>query len=147
MMLKKGVDARHKAGHDGVRETMVIASKMRSTSLGASGRRGTSRRNSRALVLPAGASLPPVHPGETVAEELAARGQSATRAAMLMRIPQSRLSRILAGRRAITADTAIRLHRLLGPSPQFFMNLQSQYDLATVERDQGAKIAAEVQAA
>ena len=58
------------------------------------------------------AILPPVHPGETIAEELAARALSATRAAMLMRIPQSRLSRILAGQRAITADTALRLHRL-----------------------------------
>ena len=98
-------------------------------------------------VMPEGAILPPVHPGETVAEELAARGLSATRVAMLMRIPQSRLSRILAGRRSVTADTAIRLHRLLGPSPQFFMNLQSHYDLAVVQRDHGAAIAAEVQAA
>ncbi len=97
--------------------------------------------------MPPGAMLPPVHPGETIAEELAARKLSATRAAMLMRIPQSRLSRIIAGRRAITADTALRLHRLLGPSPQFFMNLQSQYDLAVAERDHGAQIAAEVQAA
>lgn len=102
---------------------------------------------SRALTVPKGASLPPIHPGETVAEELAARGLSATRAAMLMRIPQSRLSRILAGQRGITADTAIRLHRLLGPSPQFFMNLQSHYDLALVQRERGAAIAAEVQAA
>jgi addiction module HigA family antidote len=94
-----------------------------------------------------GAILPPVHPGETIAEELAARGLSATRAAMLMRIPQSRLSRIIAGQRAVTADTALRLHRLLGPSAQFFMNLQSNYDLAVAQRDHGAEIAAEVQAA
>jgi addiction module HigA family antidote len=99
------------------------------------------------LAVPEGAILPPVHPGETIAEELAARGLSATRAAMLMRIPQSRLSRILAGQRSVTADTAIRLHRLLGPSPHFFMNLQGQYDLALAQRDHGARIAAEVQAA
>ncbi len=99
------------------------------------------------LSMPPGAILPPVHPGRTIADELAARGLSATRAAMLMRIPQSRLSRILAGERAITANTALRLHRLLGPSPQFFMNLQTQFDLAVAEREHGAKIIAEVQAA
>ena len=108
----------------------------------------TRTKNARStLAMPAGATLPPVHPGETVAEELAARGLSATRAAMLMRIPQSRLSRILAGQRSITADTALRLQHLLGPSAQFFLNLQSQYDLAVTERAQGARIAAEVQAA
>ncbi|MBI1779220.1 MAG: HigA family addiction module antidote protein [Proteobacteria bacterium] len=97
--------------------------------------------------MPASGILPPVRPGETIAEELKARRLSATRAAMLMRIPQSRLSRILAGERAITADTALRLHRLLGPSPQFFMNLQTQYDLAVTQIERGAEIAAEVQAA
>ena len=75
--------------------------------------------------MPVGAVLPPVHPGRTIADELAARGLSATRAAMLMRILQSRLSRILVGARSVTADTALRLHRLLGPSAQFFMNLQT----------------------
>lgn len=104
-------------------------------------------RKPRGLDMLAGAILPAVHPGRTIAEELAARNLSATRAAMLMRIPQSRLSRLLAGERAVTADTALRLHRLLGPSPQFFMNLQSQYDLAVAQRDVGARIAAEVQAA
>ena len=99
------------------------------------------------LAMPASAMLPAVHPSKTIAEELAARVLSATRAAMLMRIPQSRLSRILAGERSVTADTALRLHRLLGPSPQFFMNLQSQYDLAVAQRDHGARITAEVQAA
>jgi antitoxin HigA-1 len=105
------------------------------------------KRENPALAMPEGVTLPPVHPGETIAEELGARGLSATRAAMLMRIPQSRLSRIIAGERSITADTALRLFRLLGPSPQFFMNLQSQYDLAVAEREQGARIAAEVQSA
>jgi len=99
------------------------------------------------LEMPADAILPAVHPGKTIAEELTTRKLSATRAAMLMRIPQSRLSRLLAGERAVTADTALRLHRLLGPSPQFFMNLQSQYDLAVAQREHGARIAREVQAA
>jgi antitoxin HigA-1 len=105
------------------------------------------KRKSPSLVMPGSATLPPIHPGETIAEELAARGLSATRAAMMMHIPQSRLSRVLSGERSITADTALRLHRLLGPSAQFFMNLQSQYDLAIAERDHGARIALEVRAA
>jgi addiction module HigA family antidote len=95
------------------------------------------------LAMPADAALPVEHPGGTIAEELAARGLSATRAAILMHVPQSRLSRILAGERGITADTALRLHRLLGPSPMFFLNLQSQYDLAVATRDHGARIEAE----
>ena len=105
------------------------------------------KRKNPSFAMPESATLPPVRPGETIAEELAARGLSATRAATLMRVPQSRLSRIIAGQRSITADTALRLHRLLGPSPQFFMNLQSQYDLAVAEREHGARIARGVQAA
>jgi antitoxin HigA-1 len=99
------------------------------------------------LSFPADTVLAPVHPGEIIAEELAARGLSATRAAMLLRIPQSRLSRIIAGQRGVTADTALRLHHLLGPSATFFINLQSQYDLAVAQRDHGAQIATEVTAA
>jgi addiction module HigA family antidote len=95
------------------------------------------------LAMPDGAILPAEHPGGTIAEELAARGLSATKAAILMHIPQSRLSRILAGERSVTADTALRLHNLLGPSPMFFLNLQNQYDLAVTMRDHGARIAAE----
>lgn len=99
------------------------------------------------LRMPTSAVLPPVHPGKIIADELAARRLSATRAAMLMRIPQSRLSRILAGERSVTADTALRLHRLLGPSAHFFLTLQTHYDLAVAQRDHGTRIAAEVQAA
>ena len=84
---------------------------------------------------PDGVSLPPVHPGRTIATELSTRGISGHRAALKMRVPANRLALILAGRRGITADTALRLARLFGTSAQFWMNLQSQYELALTERE------------
>lgn len=86
------------------------------------------------LAFPNGLSLPPVHPvhpGRTIAAELAARGLTAHRAALKVRVPPSRLGPIVAGRRGITADTALRLARLFGTSPQLWMSVQAQYDLAT----------------
>lgn len=96
------------------------------------------------FAFPDGIPLHPVHPGRTIAAELAARQLTAHRAALLMRIPPNRLSQIIAGRRGITADTALRLARLLGPGAQFWMTLQTQYDLATTERERGQTIMAEV---
>lgn len=96
------------------------------------------------FAFPEGIPLHPVHPGRTIGAELAARRLTAHRAALLMRIPPNRLSQILAGKRGITADTALRLARLLGPSAQFWMTLQTQYDLATTERERGQTIMAEV---
>lgn len=88
-----------------------------------------------------GIPLFPVHPGRTVAAELEARQITPQRAALLMRVPPNRL---LAEKRGISADTALRLARLLGPGAQFWMTLQAQYDLATVEQDHGQTIRAEV---
>ena len=96
---------------------------------------------------PEGPALEPVHPGKTVAAELRARKLSAHRAALMMRIPPNRLSMIIAGKRRISADTALRLARLLGTSAQFWMNLQTQYDIAMAERAHGERIAREVEAA
>jgi addiction module HigA family antidote len=96
---------------------------------------------------PMGIALLPTHPGRTIAAELAARNLTAHRAAMKMRVPANRLGHIVAGERGITADTALRLARLFGTSAQFWMNLQSQYDLAVAERDHGSRILAEVEAA
>lgn len=92
-------------------------------------------------------SLSPVHPGRTVAQELAARHLTPHRAALMMRIPPNRLSLIINGRRGITADTALRLARLLGTGAQFWMNMQMHHDLATAEMEKGARIATEVEAA
>ncbi len=85
-----------------------------------------------------------IHPGRTIAAELQARHLTPHRAAILMRIPANRLSQIIAAKRSITADTALRLSRLLGPSAQFWMTLQTQYDLATMEQERGQTIREEV---
>ena len=64
-----------------------------------------------------------------------------------VRTRQHRITDILNGRRAITADTALRLGRYFGNSPRFWLDLQSQYDLAVVERERGEEIAKRVQPA
>lgn len=91
-----------------------------------------------------GIRLQPVHPGRTIAAELQTRKLNPHRAALLMRIPANRLGHIIAAERGITADTALRLARLLGPSAQFWMTLQAQYDLAITEQERGQTIRDEV---
>jgi antitoxin HigA-1 len=86
----------------------------------------------------------PIHPGCILKRELAARTMSANRLALALRVPSGRITSILNGKRAISADTALRLARHLGTSARFWMNLQTRYDLAIAERDHGARIAAEV---
>jgi addiction module HigA family antidote len=99
------------------------------------------------FAFPSGLTLPPIHPGQTITSELHARALTAHRAALMMRVPANRLGHIIAGERGITADTALRLAKLFGTSALFWMNLQSQYDLAVAERDHGSRISAEVEAA
>jgi addiction module HigA family antidote len=86
----------------------------------------------------------PIHPGRILRREIAARSISANRLAMALRVPSGRITSIVNGKRAISADTALRLARHLGTSARFWMNLQTRYDLAIAERDHGARIAAEV---
>jgi addiction module HigA family antidote len=94
-------------------------------------------------------SIPPtpVHPGKTLASELAARKLTANALALRLRVPATRLSEILHGQRAISAETALRLGRYFGTGGTFWINLQAQYDLALVERERGAQITREVEAA
>jgi addiction module HigA family antidote len=96
---------------------------------------------------PAGLALPPVHPGRTLAAELAARGLTAGASALKLRVPANRLSDIVRGRRAISPETALRLGRYFGTSAQFWMNLQMSYDLAMTRQEIGAAIDREVEAA
>jgi len=86
----------------------------------------------------------PIHPGRILRRELAARGMSANRLALALRVPSGRITSILNGKRAISADTALRLERHFGTSARFWLNLQTRYDLTLAERDHGARIAAEV---
>ena len=82
----------------------------------------------------------PVHPGEILKEELDALGMSANKLAQALQVPANRISFILSGKRAVTADTALRLSMFFGTSPEFWMNLQSNHDLAVARKKKLPKI-------
>ena len=86
----------------------------------------------------------PVHPGRILKRELAARALSANKLALALRVPSGRITSVLNGKRAISPDTALRLARYFGNSAQFWMNLQTRYDLLVAERERGKRINAEV---
>ena len=88
-----------------------------------------------------------IHPGRLLRRELQARGLSANRVSLDLGVPSGRITDILNSRRAITADTAVRLGRYFGNSPQFWLDLQGQYDIGVVEREKGAEIARRVRPA
>lgn len=79
----------------------------------------------------------PVHPGEILAEELEALGVTPTQLARDIAVPPNRISQIIAGRRAVTGDTALRLGHWFQMSPQFWLNLQGAYELALATRQIG----------
>jgi addiction module HigA family antidote len=93
------------------------------------------------------ARTPAVHPGRLLRRELQARELSANRVSLDLGVPSGRITDILNGRRAITADTAVRLGRYFGNSAQFWLDLQSQYEIAMVERERGPEIARRVRPA
>ena len=89
--------------------------------------------------------LPPVHPGEILREDLMAPlGLSINRLARDLRVPVTRMSEIVNGRRGITADTALRLARYFGTTAEFWMNLQAAYDLDVAQRVSADRIARDV---
>lgn len=90
---------------------------------------------------------PAIHPGRLLKRELNARTLSANRLAIDLGVPSGRITDILNARRSITADTAVRLGRYFGNSAQFWLDLQSQYDIARIEREHGAEIARRVRPA
>lgn len=78
--------------------------------------------------------LPPIHPGEILREEfLEPMGISQYRLAKDISVPPRRINEIVHGKRSITADTALRLGRFFNMSPQFWLNLQTRYDLEVTE--------------
>ena len=87
------------------------------------------------------------HPGKLLRAELAARELSANKLALALRLPANRITGILRGERAITAETAVRLGRYLGTGAEFWMNLQAAYEISVVESERGREIAKEVRAA
>lgn len=87
--------------------------------------------------------LPPVHPGEILREEyLAPLGMSAGALARRLRVPRTRIERIVAEQTAVTPDTALRLAKAFGTTPEFWLNLQAGFDLKIEAEKLKAEIAA-----
>jgi|SRR5689334_8762648 antitoxin HigA-1 len=84
----------------------------------------------------------PVHPGEHLAEELSELKLSAAELARRLDVPTNRITEILNGRRAITGDTALRLAHFFGTTPEFWLNLQSLYEIRQAQRKVGKSIKA-----
>src|ERR1700733_4262920 len=87
-------------------------------------------------------SLTPIHPGEHLAEELKELGISAAELARRLHVPTHRLTGLLNGQRAITGDTALRLAHFFGTTAEFWLNLQSLYELRVAQRKIGKAIKA-----
>ncbi len=81
-----------------------------------------------------------IHPGEHLATELRELGMSAAELARKLDVPTNRITQILNGRRAITGDTALRLAHFFGTSAEFWINLQSLYELRLAEQKSGRSI-------
>ncbi len=91
-------------------------------------------------------TLPPIHPGEILLEEfLKPLEMNRHQLAMALRVPPNRIAQIIAGERGITADTALRLGRYFAINPQFWLNLQSAYDLRSAALEHRAEIERDVQ--
>ncbi|MHB8473806.1 MAG: HigA family addiction module antitoxin [Gammaproteobacteria bacterium] len=85
--------------------------------------------------------LEPIHPGESLLEEfMKPMGISINRLARDIAVPPGRISAIVNGKRAITADTALRLGKYFGMSPEVWMGLQADYDLRVAQRTVGAEV-------
>ena len=87
----------------------------------------------------------PVHPGEILGEELQELGMSANALAKALDVPTNRITAILNGQRGVTADTALRLSRYFGTTPQLWQNLQKTYELRVAEIKAGDDIVKRVQ--
>jgi len=82
----------------------------------------------------------PIHPGEVLSEDLRALHMSAAALARQLRVPTNRITGILNGQRAVTGDTALRLAHFFGTSAEFWLNLQSLYELRLAEQKAGKAI-------
>jgi addiction module HigA family antidote len=83
----------------------------------------------------------PIHPGEHLGDELHELGMSARELARTIKVPTTRITDILRGRRGITGDTALRLGQYFGVSPDFWMNLQKLYELDLARQELGDQLA------
>ena len=83
----------------------------------------------------------PIHPGEILAEELELLGITPTELARQLKVPANRVTQIIQGKRSITGDTALRFAHWFESSPEFWLNLQAQYELRLAEKMAGRQIA------
>jgi len=83
-----------------------------------------------------------IHPGEHLAEELRELGMSASELARQLDVPTNRITQILRGRRSISGDTALRLAHFFGTTAQFWLNLQSLYEIRLAAKESGKSIRA-----
>jgi addiction module HigA family antidote len=91
--------------------------------------------------MPQTKKLAPLHPGEVLQEEfLAPLNMSAITLARFCGVPRTRIERIIAGTTGVTADTALRLGKVLNTSPNFWLNLQNEYDIRTAKNNAGAEL-------
>ena len=94
--------------------------------------------------MPQRKKLQPIHPGELLRDELEEIGVSLNELARALRVPMNRVSALVNGKRSITADSAMRLARYFSTSPQYWLNLQTAYDLEVADAEIGSKIEREV---
>jgi antitoxin HigA-1 len=87
-----------------------------------------------------GQKLPPIHPGEILLEDLRDCGISINGLARAIGVAPNRIGQIVNGKRDITADTAVRLARYFGTSPQYWLNMQSHYDLRRIDQEAIARV-------
>lgn len=91
--------------------------------------------------------MTPIHPGRILKRELEARAQTANQLALALNVTSGRITSILKGKRRVTPETALRLARYFGNTPQFWMNLQTRFDLVVAELALGERISSEVKPA
>lgn len=89
--------------------------------------------------------IAPAHPGEILKEAIDDLGLTMNRLASAIRVPANRINAIVAGQRSITGETALRLARYFGTTPEYWLNMQTRYDLETARDEWAGKIAEEVQ--
>jgi addiction module HigA family antidote len=126
---------------------MIVGYRDKRTADFAAGKRvkafsGIARRTSRLSIITEEHTMAAraIHPGEHLAEELEALAMSAAELARRLKVPTNRVTAILNGQRAISGDTALRLAHFFGTSPQFWLNLQSLYEIRLAEEKSGKAI-------
>lgn len=83
---------------------------------------------------------PPIHPGEHLRIDLEEAGVSQAQLAREIRVPKNRISMIIRGERSISADTALRLSRWMGTTPEYWLNLQAAYDIRVAKQEIGKMV-------